>query len=157
MSAYKRIELKLMDKELIVKALLAAEWRPGQFWTEDMIEVHDEPVNLVGYTNDGRPMQANIIVRKKHIPGSYNDLGFVYNKEKDSYDMLVSDFGIGNNLGQKWLDGLGLSYGKEAVMDTCSKSGISESDIEWVVNDDGSINFEINVGDNGAHSFGGNF
>ena len=45
-------------------------------------EVHIEPQHLQGYQGDNRAQKAHIIVRRKYVGGSSNDLGFLYDEKK---------------------------------------------------------------------------
>ena len=55
-------------------------------------EVHDTAVKLQGYMGDTRKQTAEVVVRRQHIGGSSNDLGFKWNEETKRWDMIVSDF-----------------------------------------------------------------
>lgn len=59
---------------------------------EGKYEVHDTPVALVGYQGDERRQDANVIVRRRYLQPSSNDLGFRWNDKKGCYDMIVSDY-----------------------------------------------------------------
>lgn len=155
MSAYKKLKGKMSDKETLIAALTQVEWKPGHKWTRQMIEVHDTPVGMSGYSNEERANKANILVRKQHMPGCYNDIGFVWNPETEAYDLIISDLNTSMGLSQKWLDSLGIQYGMEAVKKVCEENGYN--DITWHTNKDGSVEAEISVGATSSESWGGNF
>ena len=55
-------------------------------------EVHETAVPLVGYMGDERRQDAHVIVRRRSLQSSSNDMGFRWNEKKGSYDMVVSDY-----------------------------------------------------------------
>jgi hypothetical protein len=60
-------------------------------WTAEQIEVHDIPKHLFGYKGDQREETANVIIRRKHIGSSSNDLGFIKG-EDGNYTAIISEF-----------------------------------------------------------------
>lgn len=70
MSAFVKTELDIDDQAHLIGAL------KDLGWTDDQIEVHEDAVPLVGYHGDKRAQKAHVIVRRKHIGGSSNDVGF---------------------------------------------------------------------------------
>ena len=70
MSHYTTCELEIKDREAFIDALIEL-WSKarGIPLTREMIEVHDEPVNLIGYGGDTRDQKANIVIRKKNVGG----------------------------------------------------------------------------------------
>ena len=89
MSAYKRIECSLKDKDTLIAALKELGFEPA---------IHDTPQPLRGYRGDTRTTVAEIIVAKEQLnrqfTGSSNDLGFLYNPESKSYEMVISDYDV---------------------------------------------------------------
>jgi len=71
--------------------LLAALAEVG--YTKDKVEVHDKPVNLVGYHGDTRKDLAHVIVRRVHVGSASNDIGFL--KEGETYKAIVSQYDTG--------------------------------------------------------------
>lgn len=70
MSAYITLATPMIDQECLLLAL-----RDVGF-TQECIEVHGEPVQLVGYEGRQRQQLAHIIVRRKHVGRASNDIGF---------------------------------------------------------------------------------
>ncbi len=89
MSRYCEIKTIFQDGDALVCALLET----GN-WTIEQIEVHSEPQNLRGYRGDLRSEKANIIIRRKHVGSSSNDLGFIKN-EYGTYQAIVSEYDSG--------------------------------------------------------------
>jgi hypothetical protein len=87
MSAYLPFETEFMDQECLIKAL--AENTEISY---TKVEVHEQPQNLVGYHGDMRQQKANIIIRRKDIGGSSNDIGFLKNEATGKYTAIISDF-----------------------------------------------------------------
>jgi hypothetical protein len=83
MSEYLTMKLDIEDKEDIVAAL---EKIGIPF------ETHDTAVNLHGYQGDTRKQTAEIVIRRQHIGGASNDLGFKWNGETKKWEMIVSDY-----------------------------------------------------------------
>ena len=88
MSEFVECETKIKSQVALIEALVE------QGWKKDQIEVHEEAQNLYGYQGDRRQQKANIIIRKKNIGGSSNDVGFV--KQKDgTFKLMVSAYDRG--------------------------------------------------------------
>ena len=84
MSEYLVVDCDFNDKQRVIEALEAIGYK-------GKVEVHEEAQNLIGYQGDKREgKKANIIVRRKDVGGSANDLGF--EKVGDKYLMHVSDY-----------------------------------------------------------------
>ena len=60
-------------------------------WTVEQIEVHEIPQHLKGYLGKTRAEKAHIIIRKKHVGRSSNDIGFIQ-VEDDTYEAIISEF-----------------------------------------------------------------
>lgn len=82
-------------------------------WTESQIEIHSTPEHLFGYHGDKREEVAHIIIRRKHIGGSSNDIGFVKN-EKGCYETIISEFDS-RRYGAQWIGRLRGNYAFRAV------------------------------------------
>ena len=86
MSAYKRIECDIVDKESLLEALSLLGFTP---------DVLVEPKHLTGYRGDERKETANIIISKDQVnkfTGASNDIGFLWNQKENKYDFIVSDY-----------------------------------------------------------------
>jgi len=100
MSAYIRTMLPFMDQECLIEALVMVGF------VRSVIEVHEEPVNLVGYNGVTRSERANIVVRRVHLGRVSNDLGFL--STPTGY-LAISDYDTGG-LGSDWLGRLAGFY-----------------------------------------------
>ena len=86
MSAYKKIECNIVDKETLLDALKALGFNP---------DVCNEPQNLKGYKDDVRKEVAHIIIPKDQInffTGASNDIGFLWNSKTEKYDFICSEY-----------------------------------------------------------------
>jgi hypothetical protein len=91
MSEYVTCKTEFSDPELLIEALMAA----GK-WTRDQIEFHEEAQNLVGYERLERPQKGHIIIRKKDVGRSSNDIGFERMAD-GKFQSHVSDYDQGRH------------------------------------------------------------
>jgi hypothetical protein len=86
MSAYKKIECNIVDKETLLEALKSLGFNP---------DVCSEPQNLKGYKGDVRKEVAHVIIPKDQInffTGASNDIGFLWNSKTEKYDFICSEY-----------------------------------------------------------------
>jgi len=83
MSAYRRTGPKYKDKKMFLEALM-------KIYKKEHIEVHDVATNLYGYMGDKREEVANVIIRRRHVGGLSNDIGFILTK--DGYELIISSY-----------------------------------------------------------------
>ncbi len=84
MSAYKKIECDIVDKESLLKALKLLDLN---------FEEHENPQSLFGWKDDERNEKANIIIRRNEVnkfTGASNDIGLLWNNDK--YEMIISEY-----------------------------------------------------------------
>lgn len=84
MSAYKKIECDIVDKESLLEALKLLNLN---------FEDHDNPQSLYGWKDDERNEKANIIIRRNEVnkfTGASNDIGLSWNNDK--YEMIISEY-----------------------------------------------------------------
>ena len=113
MSAYKRIECTIVDKELLIRALGELGLKPA---------VHLEPQALKGFEGRAREERAEIIVPKSQVntlfTGASNDLGFAWNHQKNAFDIICSDYDSSNKVHHRVLQ----AYAKLAIEDALVKN-----------------------------------
>jgi hypothetical protein len=114
MSHFTRVKTQFKNRACLIKAL------------EDMgykgkVEVHDKAVNLYGYQGDKREQVANIILRRKYVGGSSNDIGFVL-REDGSYEAIISEFDSTKH-NKAWVGKLTQRYSLHTVKDQAKKLG----------------------------------
>lgn len=91
------------------------------------VEDHENPQQLIDFC--GRPTRyldkngdkANIIVRRKYVGGSANDLGFV-KKADGTYGAIISEFDTGKH-NKQWLNNLKKAYTEKVGIKTAAKNG----------------------------------
>lgn len=87
MSKYAEYQTEaLRDREVLLAALAELGYGP------DKVEVHEQPVHLVGYEGRARPEVANIVIRQQHTGiSASNDVGFLRQPD-GSYRPIVSEY-----------------------------------------------------------------
>lgn len=65
---------------------------------------------MYGYKGDKREQIAEVIIRKKYIGSSSNDIGFKL-QEDGTYEAIISEFDK-NKYNEKWLDSLSQRYAR---------------------------------------------
>ncbi|MBX9772557.1 MAG: DUF1257 domain-containing protein [Candidatus Obscuribacterales bacterium] len=113
MSHYTKVKTKIVDRDFLVKALAQLGFTN--------VEVHDTPVNLVGYLGDTRSQKANVVIRKQYVGMSSNDIGFVQGKD-GSFSMIVSEFDA-SQFDDAWLMKLTRTYAEAVVTDKLASQG----------------------------------
>lgn len=125
MSAYKKIECDIVDKDTLLEAIDLLGLKT---------EVFDEPMHLFGYRGDERPEKAEIIIRRQELnnkfTGASNDIGFSWNDKK--YDFIISDYDKKMKLDNRIIQ----AYVKVALEKALAKQGykikvsINEEDMQ---------------------------
>ncbi len=92
MSAYKKITCSFKNKNILIECLKNIDYSPV---------VYEKKHSLSGYRGDTREEMAEIIVPKNQISKASNDLGFMYDEEKDEYHMICSDYDLSLGVGDK--------------------------------------------------------
>ena len=113
MSAYKKIECEIVDKNSLLNALSSLGFKPI---------CYTAPEQLTGYKGDKRDEKANIIIPKEqvnHFTGASNDIGFLWDAENKKYEMIVSDY----DQSRKMHDRIIQSYVKVVLEEALAKNG----------------------------------
>jgi Protein of unknown function (DUF1257) len=101
MSAYLTLLTPMTDPECLLAALAELGF------DEEKVEVHSKPVQLVGYAGDRRAQLANIVIRRQHVGGASNDVGFL--ATPTGYQAVVSDYDH-PRFGDRWITQLSQRY-----------------------------------------------
>lgn len=125
------MKTKIKNKKDLISALKSID---NGKW-KNAVEVHDTPQNLVGYHGDIREQKADIIIRRKDISHSSNDIGFIRQKD-GTYQAIISEFDS-TKYSSAWLDKLSQQYSFEVVKSTAQANGFT---FEFAV-----VNGEIHV------------
>jgi hypothetical protein len=86
MSAYKKIECEIVDKDTLLEALSLLGFSP---------DVLNEPKSLKGYRGDERKEVAHVIIPRDQVnkfTGASNDIGFFWNETDQKYSFILSDY-----------------------------------------------------------------
>jgi hypothetical protein len=113
MSAYKKIECEIVDKNSLLNALSSLGFKPI---------CYTEPEQLTGFKGDKRNEKANIVIPKdqvNHFTGASNDIGFIWDAENKKYKMIVSDY----DQAHKMHDRIIQSYVKVVLEEALAKNG----------------------------------
>lgn len=113
MSAYKKIECEIVDKECLLEALSLLGFNP---------DVLNEPKNLKGYRGDERKEVAHIIIPRDQVnkfTGASNDIGFFWNEKEQKYDFILSDYDKAKIMDQRIIQ----AYVKVALEKALAKNG----------------------------------
>jgi hypothetical protein len=105
---YCSIETEFRNPEALILALMETG-----LWTREQIEIHTKPQHLVGYHGDLRPEKAEIIIRRKHVGSSSNDIGFSRN-EDGMFTAIISEFDK-TKYSTTWINKLKGNYAFQAI------------------------------------------
>jgi hypothetical protein len=96
MSAYKRYQCNLVDKNTLLKALQLLGFTP---------EIHDESQRLHGIGGRLRTQKAEIVVTQQELnqtfTGASNDLGFEWDPKTNQYTMIISDYDLSSKVAER--------------------------------------------------------
>ena len=113
MSAYKKIECDIVDKDSLLEALELLDLEA---------EVHENPINLKGYRGDKRNETAHIVIDKQQVnkfTGASNDIGFLWNEAENKYEFIVSEYDQRFKMDQRIIQ----AYVKVAIEKALEKNG----------------------------------
>ena len=87
------------DQEVLVRALV------GMGFTEEQIEIHEQPVPVTNYYGKKDALRAHVLIRRRHAVKSVGqaDIGWV--READgTFSMIVDDMmdTLGGGYGAEW-------------------------------------------------------
>jgi hypothetical protein len=118
-SEYAVISVDYKDEDAIKEALKEMEYP---------FEEHKIAQKLYGYRGDAREQKAHIIVRRQHVGGASNDVGF-FRKADGSYEIIISAFdkSDGKKSAIDFLQKMKQLYGKHLAIKHCKKLGFKIS------------------------------
>lgn len=120
MSRYCIVETAFKDKKALIDALMET----GE-WTLSQIEHHNVCQHLFGFNGDQRPEKAHIIIRRKDVGRSANDIGFIM-KDDGNYQVIISEFDS-TKYGEVWIGRLTGNYAFHVVRREMESRGRSVS------------------------------
>lgn len=83
LSHYTTLTTRLTDAAALVAALSDVGFAD--------VEVHETAQPLYGYEGDVRPQRAHVIVRRRHVGGASNDIGFE-RRPDGHFTAVISDY-----------------------------------------------------------------
>lgn len=122
MSHYCEIETQFLDAKVLIEALIAVE---GGFEREQILEFI-EAESLYGYKGDKRTQKAHIIIRRKHVGASANDVGF-FREDDGSYKAIISEFdgSLSGRFRNSFLDKIKQEYSCKVVEKDAIQRGLN--------------------------------
>ena len=119
MSHFVKIVTMIKDRTALIKAL-------ERMGFAGKLEVNEGPVALYGYKGDIRSERAHIVIRRKHVGGSSNDIGFERMND-GRYAAHISEFdqGTGSYSGHEG------TYGKTWQGKLLSYYGVEKAKMEF--------------------------
>ena len=134
MSHFTRLRTLIRDEEVLTAALMDVGFQE--------VERHSTPQHLYGYQGDIRPETAEVIIRRQHIGGASNDIGFK-KQENETFEAVISEFDR-RAYSQDWLDRVAQRYAYHTTCKTIVEEGyvvederiLENGEIELVVCED---------------------
>ncbi len=103
------------------------------------VETHEKPVGLYGYHGDLRPQKANVVVRRRHVGPSANDIGWEFNEDGTCTEH-ISEYDRGHTFKKVKQDKLAQTYAEKVVTQAAKKSGFK---MGKTIEADGSIKMKL--------------
>lgn len=131
MSHYTLLKTQIEDVEVLIEALSDMGF--------DTVEYHETPQPLVGWLGDKREQAAEVIVRKRYVGASSNDIGF--SRQSDSrYLAMISEFDRTQH-NDAWLKKLSQRYAYRKARKTLSAQNFDL--VEEMIDETGSIRMVV--------------
>lgn len=131
MSHFTTIKTQLRDTAALVQALADVGFPE--------VEVHETPQHLYGFEGDVRSQTAEVIIRRQHISGASNDIGF-QRQPDGTFQAIISDYDR-RDYAQPWLNRLTQRYGYHCLMAKAPAEGFSVESEEVMA--DGTIRIVV--------------
>lgn len=113
MSAFKEFrEIQFRDRECLLQALAGLGF-------EQVEQGHG--LVLYGYEGDARPERADLVIRRRHVGGASNDVGFAL--RDGAYAPIVSDYDQTAWMGADWQVKLKKAYANAAIQKLARMKG----------------------------------
>ncbi len=127
MSHFTSIKTQIKDKEALIKALADVGLKN--------IEIHETAQSLYGFQGDVRPETAEVIIRRKYVGSSSNDIGFKL-QDDGQFQAIISEYDRGR-YNQQWLGKVMQRYGYYTLMASAQEQGFTVEEDE--VMEDGMV------------------
>lgn len=119
MSHYTTLPTQIVDAHALIMALADLGFPANK------VETHAEPQQLYGYRGDERPERAHVIIRRKHVGFSSNDIGFVRG-EDGAFHAIISEFDqLALGYDDAWLQRLTQRYAYHVTLAELAQQGFT--------------------------------
>ena len=127
MSHFTCIKTQIKNVDALLKAL--------QDMGFNKVETHDTAQHLYGYQGDVREQIAEVIIRRKYIGVSSNDIGF-QRQEDGQFEAIISEYDR-YKYSQQWLNNLTGRYAYHTLVAAATSQGFTIEEEETLV--DGTV------------------
>lgn len=131
MSHYTSGKILIRDKDCLIGAL--------NEMGHTHLEVHEQPVNLHGYRGDVRAQKAHVVIRRQHVGGAANDIGFLF-QDDGSVKVWISENERDYGYPKGWEDKVAVLAGVKAVE---KKAAVLRKRCQRLVTTDGRITVRV--------------
>lgn len=127
MSHFTCIKTQIKNQDALLKALSDVGF--------NKVETHKTAQHLYGYQDDIRDQTAEVIIRRKYIGASSNDIGFK-RQEAGHFEAIISEYDC-HKYSQEWLNGLTQRYAYHTLKATAPEQGFTIEEEEIL--EDGTV------------------
>lgn len=121
MSKYAEAKTNIKDPECLIKALADNGYAVVEDHTGNPQNLVDYCGHHTQYLQPGVDDTADIIIRRRYVPGASNDIG--YKKQADgTYSAIISQYDSSRH-GAKWQNGVKVSYQKHNIQKAAARTG----------------------------------
>ncbi len=135
MSHYCEIETEFRDPKMLIAALCSVE---GGFEKEQVLEF-TEAESLYGYRGDKREQKAHIVIRRKHVGASANDIGF-FREDDGLYRAIISEFDRTGRFKDVFFNRVKQEYACKIVEKNARQRGLN---VQRIPCEDGKIRMRV--------------
>jgi len=136
MSKFDDYQTKMDDRDCLVESLGTLGHKP--VLAKDQIKGGQ----LYGYQGDARAQRAHVILPRKTLSGSSNDIGFRRN-EDGTFTAVVSQYDSQIGYGKEWLAKVGKTYLEKKAVKDLTAQGYTDFHREEVKNAAGTMDIRI--------------
>ena len=138
MSKFDDYQTKMDDRDCLVESLGTLGHKP--VLAKDQIKGDQ----LYGYQGDARAQRAHVILPRKTLSGSSNDIGFRRN-EDGTFTAVVSQYDSQIGYGKEWLAKVGKTYLEKKAVKDLTAQGYTDFHREEVKNAAGTMDVRISA------------
>jgi Protein of unknown function (DUF1257) len=123
MSKYGTAETNIKDVACLVDALIEMGWKKEQ------ISVFNTPQQLIDFRGrathylDANGDKAEVIIRRQHLIGAANDMGFRRNPQTGRFEAIISQYDR-KHYDDAWRKRLEVNYAEKFCIKTAQRQGL---------------------------------